>query len=85
MLTFLYVAAKAGFVVDRYADDALGVMTKNQRGKLFVSKVTLRPTIAFGGEKQPSAAELEALHHQAHEDCYIANSIRSEVVVEQPA
>ena len=84
MLTFLYVAAKAGFVIDRYEDDAHGVMTKNERGKLFVSRVTLRPAITFGGEKRPSAAELEALHHEAHEECYIANSVLAEVVVAPP-
>jgi organic hydroperoxide reductase OsmC/OhrA len=82
MLTFLYVAANAGFVVDRYHDEAVGVMTKNERGKLFVSKVTLRPAIAFGGDKQPGPEELDALHHRAHDECYIANSVRSEVVVE---
>ncbi len=82
MLTFLFLAARDGFVVDRYEDDALGVMTKNAKGKLFVSKVTLRPAIAFSGDKLPSAAEIVALHHHAHEDCYIANSILSEVVIE---
>jgi organic hydroperoxide reductase OsmC/OhrA len=85
MLTFLFVAAKAGFVVDRYEDDARGVLTKNERGKLFVSRIMLRPAITFGGDKQPSPADLEALHHQAHEECYIANSILAEVVVEAPA
>jgi organic hydroperoxide reductase OsmC/OhrA len=82
MLTFLFVAAKAGFVVNRYEDDAHGIMTKNERGKLFVSRVTLKPAIAFGGAKQPDPTELEALHHQAHEECYIANSVRTEIVVE---
>jgi organic hydroperoxide reductase OsmC/OhrA len=81
MLTFLYLAAKQGFVVDSYDDDALGVMTKNERGKLFVSKVTLRPRIAFSGAKQPSAAELGELHHHAHEECYIANSVLTEVAI----
>ncbi len=85
MLTFLYLAAKAGFVVDRYEDEAVGAMTKNDRGKLFVSRITPRPAILFAGDKQPSAAELDALHHHAHEECYIANSILSEVVVEPPA
>jgi organic hydroperoxide reductase OsmC/OhrA len=85
MMSFLFVAAKAGFVVDRYEDDARGIMTKNQRGKLFISRITLRPIIAFSGGKQPNAAELEVLHHQAHEECYIANSILAEVVVEAPA
>ena len=81
MLTFLYFAAKGGYVVDSYEDDAVGVMTKNERGKLFVSKTTLRPRIAFSGAKQPSAAELDQLHHHAHEECYIANSVLTEVVV----
>jgi organic hydroperoxide reductase OsmC/OhrA len=82
MLTFLYLAAKAGFVVDAYEDDAVGTMAKNERGKLFVSRITLRPAIAFGGDKRPTAEELDALHHQAHEECYIANSILSEIAVE---
>jgi len=85
MLTFLYVAAKAGLVVDSYEDEAVGTMSKNERGKLFVSKIALRPRIVFGGDKQPSASEIDALHHAAHEECYIANSILSEVVVEPPA
>jgi organic hydroperoxide reductase OsmC/OhrA len=82
MLTFLYLAYRQGFTVDSYDDDALGVMTKNERGKLYVSKVTLRPAIAFSGDKQPSAAELAELHHHAHEECYIANSVLTDVVVE---
>jgi organic hydroperoxide reductase OsmC/OhrA len=85
MLTFLYFAAKGGYVVDSYVDDAVGVMTKNERGKLFVSKTTLRPRIAFSGAKQPSQAELDQLHHHAHEECYIANSVLTEVVIETPA
>ena len=85
MLTFLYFAAKGGYVVDSYVDDAVGVMIKNERGKLFVSKTTLRPRIAFSGAKQPSQAELDQLHHHAHEECYIANSVLTEVVIEAPA
>jgi len=81
MLFFLGFAAKAGFVVDKYEDSALGVMTKNEQGKLFVSKITLRPAISFSGPKPPSAQELDALHHHAHEECYVANSVRAEVVV----
>ncbi len=84
MLTFLYFAARGGYVVDSYVDDAVGVMTKNERGKLFVSKTTLRPRIAFSGAKQPSPAELDQLHHHAHEECYIANSVLTEVVIETP-
>ena len=82
MLTFLYVAAKQGFVVDEYADDAVGEMSKNERGKMWVSKVTLAPAIIFTGEKRPSPEQLDELHHLAHEECYIANSVKSEVVVQ---
>ncbi|MBX6425373.1 MAG: OsmC family protein [Variibacter sp.] len=82
MLFFLAFAARAGFVVDRYEDNALGEMTKNERDKLFVSKVTLRPAITFSGEKRPSAEDVERLHHRAHEECFIANTVRSEIVVE---
>jgi organic hydroperoxide reductase OsmC/OhrA len=81
MLTFLYVAAKQGFVIDDYADDAVGEMTKNEHGKLWVSKVTLSPKITFTGEKRPSPEQLDELHHLAHEECYIANSVKSDVVV----
>ena len=59
-------------------------MTKNDRGKLFMSKVALRPRIVFSGAKQPSATELAQLHHHAHEECYIANSVLTEVVVSDP-
>ena len=87
MLFFLGFAAKAGFVVDKYEDSPVGIMTKNEHGKLFVSKITLNPAIAFSGAKRPSADELDALHHHAHEECYVANSVRAEVVVaaRQPA
>ncbi len=85
MLFFLAFAAKRGFVVDRYQDAAVGTMAKNERGKLFVSNITLRPAVAFGGDKRPSADEIAALHHRAHEECYIAHSIRAEVAIEPAA
>jgi len=81
MLWFLDIAARAGFVVDSYSDEAVGVMEKNAQGKLAVTRITLRPKIAFSGAKTPSAAELEALHHKAHEECFIANSVRTEITV----
>lgn len=81
MLFFLAFAAKRGFTVESYADDALGIMTRNEAGKLFVSRVTLDPKIAFAGERRPSLEEVAALHRRAHEECYIANSIRGEVVI----
>ena len=82
MLWFLDVAANKGYVVEDYADDAVGEMTKNERGKLWVSKVILSPAITFAGDKRPSPEQLAELHHLAHEECYIANSVKSEVVVQ---
>jgi organic hydroperoxide reductase OsmC/OhrA len=81
MLTFLWLASKKRFVIDSYEDSAVGVMTKNADGRLFVSKVTLDPAIAFSGERQPSADEIADLHHLAHRECFIANSVLTEVVV----
>lgn len=81
MLFFLAFAAKAGFVVDRYRDDAVGTMGKDDRGKTAITEVVLRPDITFSGAG-PDAVALTDLHHRAHEACYIANSIRGEVRVE---
>lgn len=81
MLTFLAIAARKRLVIDAYEDDASGVMTKNAKGKLFVSHCTLRPKITWGGTA-PSADEIEKLHHLAHEECFIANSVLTEIAVE---
>ena len=81
MLTFLYVACRRGFQVDRYEDEAVGVMTKNENGKLWVSKVTLHPKIVYDGDKRPDAGQEAELHHTAHADCFIANSVKTGVVV----
>lgn len=81
MLTFLSIAAKKRFVVDLYEDRAVGVMTKNDKGKLFVSKVTLDPAIEFSGEKRPTPEQIADMHHLAHQECFIANSVLTEVVV----
>lgn len=83
MLTFLHKAREAGLVVTAYRDQAQGVMRKNDKGKIAVTRVTLRPRIDFEG-RRPSEQELEALHHAAHEDCFIASSVNTEVVVETP-
>jgi organic hydroperoxide reductase OsmC/OhrA len=82
MLWFLSLAAKRGFVVDTYVDDAAGEMGKDPKGKKYVSRITLRPKVLFSGEKHPTPAQIEALHHAAHEECFIARSLRSEIVVE---
>jgi organic hydroperoxide reductase OsmC/OhrA len=84
MLTLLWLASKQGFQIDRYDDQAVGTMTKNDRGVPWVSRVTLQPKIVWSGDKQPSAAEIEQLHHAAHEHCFIANSVRTEIAVESP-
>ena len=82
MLWFLSIAVRSGFTVDRYDDEAVGVMTANERRKFYVSRVTLRPAVTFGGARQPTPAEVAHMHHEAHEECFIANSVKTEVVVE---
>ncbi|HKU43833.1 MAG TPA: OsmC family protein [Polyangiales bacterium] len=82
MLTFLAIAARKRFVVESYTDHAVGVLTKNERGKPWMSRVSLRPKVVFSGEKRPTQEEIAALHRSAHENCFIALSVRSEVVVE---
>lgn len=85
MLTFVWLASRAGFVCDRYEDEAVGVMARNERGVPWVSAVTLRPRLVWSGEKLPSPADLDKLHHAAHEQCFIANSIKTVVTVQPPA
>jgi organic hydroperoxide reductase OsmC/OhrA len=82
MLTFLAIAARKRFIVDIYIDEASGVMEKNANGKFWVSKVTLRPKVTFGGTRQPTTEEISDLHHAAHDNCFVANSVRSEIAVE---
>ena len=82
MLFFLAFAAKGGFVVDSYRDEAVGLLGRDDRGKISITTITLRPAVVFSGETRPDAAAIEGLHHRAHEACYIANSIRAEVTVE---
>jgi organic hydroperoxide reductase OsmC/OhrA len=84
MLTFLDLARRAGFLVSAYRDEAEGTLARVSRGKMAVTRVVLRPAITWTGEKRPSAQELDALHHEAHELCFIANSVTTEVVVEAP-
>jgi organic hydroperoxide reductase OsmC/OhrA len=81
MLTFLAVASKRGHIVVTYTDHAVGYLNKNSDGKLAVTAVTLNPRIQFQGEKQPSMAELDTLHQKAHQNCFIANSVRCEITV----
>lgn len=78
MLWFLSIAAKRRFCVDDYQDSACGLMQENAAGKLFIAQVTLRPAVRFSGERLPSREQIEQMHHQAHEECFIANSVKSE-------
>ena len=82
MLWFLSLAARRGHTVDSYADAASGTMEKDAAGKFAITKVTLRPLVRFSGAKLPDRAQLEALHHAAHGECFIANSVRSEILIE---
>lgn len=79
MLWFLDIAAQRGFRVASYVDNAIGVMEKNAIGKIAITRVTLRPRALFAGEKLPTAEEVAALHHAAHEECFIANSVTTDV------
>ena len=81
MLWFLLLAQKAGLDVESYCDEAEGTMGKDERGRTAVTRITLRPDIAFTGAA-PGPEELDRLHHEAHDKCFIANSLRSEIVVE---
>jgi organic hydroperoxide reductase OsmC/OhrA len=82
MLTFLWLAQREGFQIDRYEDRAVATGAKNEAGAAWISTITLRPAITWGGDKRPTADDLHRLHHRAHEQCIIANSIKSEVKVE---
>ncbi|MBM3846319.1 MAG: OsmC family peroxiredoxin [Verrucomicrobia bacterium] len=81
MLFYLMFAYKNGFQVDSYEDEAVGTMTKNERGLLWLSSIQLNPRVVYGGEKRPTAEDEERLHHLSHEQCFIANSIKSDVTV----
>jgi organic hydroperoxide reductase OsmC/OhrA len=76
MLWFLHLACRNDLAVERYVDEAVGILDKT-----WISRVTLRPRVTFSG-RQPGDAELRALHHAAHEKCYIANSVKSEIIIE---
>lgn len=82
MLSFLDLAARDGFTVEHYTDEAVGRMGKNAEGKIAVTIATLHPRITFAGDNQPGRGELEDLHHRAHEACFIASSVKTEVRIE---
>lgn len=82
MLTFLTVAALKRVVVDRYEDEPVAELGKNEKGKMVVSRLTLRPKVTFSGDTMPSAEALKEMHRKAKENCFIGNSLLSEVILE---
>lgn len=82
MLWFLSIAAKRGFVVEQYKDKVNGVMQKNVEGKSAITKVTLRPEVHYAKGNQPTEKEELDIHHEAHEQCFIANSVKTDIKVE---
>jgi len=82
MLTFLAVASMSGFAVDSYHDNASGRLAPDENKKMIISRITLRPKIEFSGDKTPNTEELEQLHVKAHHECFLANSVKTEVVWE---
>lgn len=81
-LFFLDFARRGGFVIDSYVDAAEGVLEKGADGRVQMTKITLKPKVTWSGDKRPSAEDIEALHHKSHEACFIANSVKADVVVE---
>jgi organic hydroperoxide reductase OsmC/OhrA len=79
MLWFLSIAAKYGFCVDRYHDTPVGRMARNRDGRLSMTLVTLRPEVQFSGQRRPTPEEHRHMHHEAHEACFIANSVKTEI------
>ena len=82
MLTFLAIAAKKRLTVDSYEDHAVGFLEKNADGRMAVTRATLRPKVAWGGDKTPTREEIEKIHEKAHHACFIANSVLTEVSIE---
>ena len=82
MLWFLSIAAQRGFCVDSYADHAVGMMEKNEADRHAITRVILRPQATFSGNSLPTQAELAAMHHEAHEACFIANSVKTKIECE---
>lgn len=82
MLIFLSIAAKKKYVVDSYIDNAVGILGEDDTGKISMTKVTLKPKVTISGEKIPTIEQLEKMHHQSHEQCFIANSVKTKVITE---
>ena len=81
MLWFLSIAASRGFIVDHYEDHAVGTMARDETGRLAMTRVALRPDISFSGNRLPTDDEVRTMHDDAHHECFLANSVRTEIVV----
>jgi organic hydroperoxide reductase OsmC/OhrA len=79
MLFFLSIAASRGFCVDSYVDNAVGTMGKNAAGKVAVTTITIRPATAFTGARIPTQIDIDSMHHEAHEECFISNSVTTAI------
>ncbi len=79
MLWFLDIAARGGFIIDSYVDDAVGTLAKNSDGKFAMTIVTLKPHVIFSGDIRPSHEDIQHMHHKAHDECFIATSVKSDV------
>jgi organic hydroperoxide reductase OsmC/OhrA len=84
MLWFLSIAARHGWLIDGYTDTPVGYMEKNPAGRMAMTRAVLRPRVVFGGSRVPDSAQLRDLHDQAHDACYIANSVLTVVTIELP-
>jgi len=82
MLFFLSIAAKRQYIIDEYVDNAIGIMDKDVNGLEWMTRVTLRPQVKFSSKNQPDHGSLEEMHHRAHQLCFIANSVKTEIVIE---
>ena len=82
MLFFLSITAKRRYILDSYVDNAVGVMEKDADGNIAMTQVTLKPHAFFSGDKQPTITQLEKMHHQAHQQCFIANSVKTNIITE---
>jgi organic hydroperoxide reductase OsmC/OhrA len=84
MLTYLFIASRKGFEISNYEDDAVGMLTKNEQGVPWVSSVVLHPRITYAGTKTPTREEEDQMHHAAHDQCFIANSVKTDIKVQHP-
>lgn len=82
MQTFLAIASKQGYIIDTYSDEASGVSTKNEQGKVRIAEITLHPKIKFSGSKIPDESAINKIRDKAHEYCFIANSLNSQITIE---